>query len=99
MTEQHGMSAAIITGSSAHNEHIERLWHDVYRCVAPLFYNTFYSLEDDDKLDPNNEIDLYCLHYVYLPHINSALRSFTECCRRKLDSESVGLSEVLYTTM
>ena len=50
----------------------------VYRCVASLFYNTFYSLEDDDKLDPNNEIDLYCLHYVYLPRVNSALQSFTK---------------------
>ena len=78
MAEQHGMAAAVITGSSTHNERIERLWRDVYRCVASLFYNTFYSLEGENKLDPNNEIDLYCLHYVYLPHINSALQSFIE---------------------
>ena len=78
MAEQHGTTAAVITGSSTHNERFERLWRDVYRCVASLFYNTFYSLEGENKLDPNNEIDLYCLHYVYLPRINLALQSFIE---------------------
>ena len=78
MAEQHGTTAAVITGSSTHNERIEHLWRDVYRCVASLFYNTFYSLEGENKLDPNNEIDLYCLHYVYLPRINLALQSFIE---------------------
>ena len=78
MVEQRVSTAAVITGSSTHNERIERLWRDVHRCVAVLFHDTFYSLEHEDKLDPLNEIDLYCLHYVYLPRINSALQSFIE---------------------
>ena len=39
--EEHNSTAAIITGLSAHNECIERLWHDVYRSVAILFHDTF----------------------------------------------------------
>ena len=49
----------------------------IYTDVWPLFYNIVYSLEDDDKLDPNNEIDFYCLHYVYLPHISLAVQHFS----------------------
>ena len=76
--EQRGSTAAVITGSSTHNQRIERLWRDVHRCVAVLFHDTIYLLEHEDKLDPLNEIDLYCLHYVYLPRIQSALQSFIE---------------------
>ena len=68
----------VITGSSTHNERIERLWRDVYRSVGVLFREVFYTLEANRKLDPLNEIDLYCLHLVFLPRINGALESFTE---------------------
>ena len=78
MLEEHNSTTAIVTGSSAHNERIERLWRDVYRCVVVLFHDAFYSLEQEGKLDPLNEIDLFCLHHVYLPRINSALQSFIE---------------------
>jgi len=37
MIEQHSSNEAVITGSSTHNERIERLWRDVYRCVGVLF--------------------------------------------------------------
>ena len=70
---------AVITGSSTHNERIERLWRDVYRCVSVLFADTFRKLEDERKLDSLNEIDLYCLHFVFKPRINFTLASFIEC--------------------
>lgn len=54
-----------ITGSSVHNQRIERL------CFLP-----FVFLEDEGKLDPSSDIDLFCLHYVYIPRINQALDSF-----------------------
>lgn len=76
MVEQHGSASSVLTGSSTHNERIERLWRDVYRCVASIYYEMFFSLENEGKLNPGNEIDLYCLHLVYLPRINSALESF-----------------------
>lgn len=78
MIEQHSCMSAVITGSSTHNERIERLWRDVYRCVGVLFADTFRQLEDEGLLDPLNEVDLFCLHFVYLPRINRALNEFVE---------------------
>lgn len=68
----------VITGSSVHNQRIERLWRDVYRCVLSLFYQLFYFLEDTNKLDPTSDVDLFCLHYIYVPKINNALKMFTD---------------------
>lgn len=78
MIYQHSSDRAIVVGSSTHNERIERLWRDVFRCVASVFYSTFKQLEEEEKLDPLNEIDLYCLHRVFLPRINAALDAFVE---------------------
>ena len=75
MVEQHANSASVITGSSTHNERIERLWRDVHRCVGVVFADTFRELEADGNLDCLNEVDLYCLHFVFLPRINSALNT------------------------
>ena len=79
MIEQHNSLSAVVTGSSTHNERIERLWRDVFRCVGSLFYDTFYNLENRGQLNPLNEVDLFCLHYVYLPRLNTVLQEFTEC--------------------
>lgn len=34
-----------IAGSSVHNQCIERLWRDVYRCVCTTYHTLFYSME------------------------------------------------------
>lgn len=78
MVEQHESDSAVITGSSTHNERIERMWRDVYRCVSVSFYDVFRELEDDGHLDVLNEVDMYCLHRVYLQRINHSLISFAE---------------------
>lgn len=78
MYQFHGDSSAIITGSSTHNERIERLWRDVYRCVISNYYELFYLLEEQHDLNSLNETDLYCLHFVYLPRINKHLQDFCE---------------------
>ena len=78
MIEQHRSDRAIVVGSSTHNERIEHLWRDVFRCVGTVFYTTFKRLEDEEKLDPLKEIDLYCLHRVFLARINAALDAFVE---------------------
>ena len=59
-----------ITGSSVHNQRIERLWRDVNRIVCRPYRNIFYYLESEHMLDPLNEIHLYCLHTVFIPRIN-----------------------------
>ena len=75
MIEQHSSNEAVITGSSVHNE---RMWRDVFQCVGVLFADTYRMLKESSCLDPLNEVDLFCLHYVYLPRINSALEDFIE---------------------
>ena len=78
MIEQHRNESAVVTGASTHNERIERLWRDVFRSVTSLFYDVFRMLENDDKLNTLNEVDMYCLHFVFQPRINAALKSFME---------------------
>ena len=35
-----------------------------------------YYMEDENMLDPLNELHLFCLHLVFLPRINLALKEF-----------------------
>lgn len=65
-----------ITGSSVHNQRIERLWRDTFRCVGHLYYGLFYELEDCGLLDVDDDHDLFALHYVFIPRINSQLTQF-----------------------
>ena len=64
-----------IAGASTHNQRIERLWRDVYRCVAATFHSLFY-LEAFHELDPLSDVDLFVLHTVFLPRINKCLSEF-----------------------
>ena len=65
-----------IAGSSLHNQRIERIWRDVYRCVCSTYHEIFYSLESVGALEPDSEIDLFVLHVLYLPLINHSLKEF-----------------------
>ena len=78
MVEQHSDSSAVLTGSSTHNERIERLWRDVFRCVGSVYYDVFRELEDEGSLDPLNAVDMYCLHYIFVPRVNEALSTFMD---------------------
>ena len=76
MRETHRNSSCVLTGRSTHNERVERLWRDVTRCVSSSFIDLFNALEADGVLDPCNEVDIFCLHYVFLPRINKSLSDF-----------------------
>ena len=62
-----------IQGSSVHNQRIERLHRDTTRCCLSGFYAVFDYMENEGILDPSNDTDVFCLHYVFLPRINRAL--------------------------
>lgn len=66
-----------IAGTSTQNQRIERLWRDVFRAVAHMFYYTFQAMEEAGILDRNNDLHLFVLHFIFLPRINRALESFT----------------------
>ena len=77
MNTVHGANrGSHITGRSVHNQRIERLWRDVYIKVLDQYYKLFYTMEDTGVLDINNEIQLFCLHFVYMPRIRRDLREW-----------------------
>ena len=88
ISEHNGDTSCVITDSSVHNERVERLWRDVHRCIASTFADLFHSLESEGYLDPLNEVDLFCLHHIFLPRINRSILEFRESWNQhKLSTE------------
>ena len=67
---------SVLTGNSTHNQRIERLWRDLHQSVTKLYYRIFYHLENQHSLDSLNELNMFALHYVYLPRINRSIELF-----------------------
>ena len=87
-----------ITGSSVHNTRIERLWRDVYRSVSSSYISVFNELECIGALNPENEVDIFCLHYVFIPRINFSLVEFQAGWNQHALSSENNLSPLqLYT--
>ena len=67
---------SVITGSSVHNQRVERSNRDLNIHCADGIKSELYELEQQGLLDPSNNTDLFCLHYVYVPRINQLLEEF-----------------------
>nr|CAB3263197.1 uncharacterized protein LOC104266093 [Phallusia mammillata] len=76
MLEKHQNYHAVITGSSVHNQRIERFNRDINTQVVNKFYNDFFFLEESNLLDPTNDTDLFCLHFVFCHIINKRIQEF-----------------------
>ena len=69
---------SVITGSSVHNNRIERLWRDLHQGATLLYYRLFYYLEQYGLLDPLDDTHLFALHYVFLPRKYRAIVEFRD---------------------
>jgi hypothetical protein len=77
MLEKRGSARrSMLTGSSTHNQRIERLWRDMHYSVIGLYYKLFYFMEEQELLDPLDDLSLWALHYIYIPRINRSLTEF-----------------------
>ena len=70
--------ASFIPGPLTHNQRIERLWREVYRCVCHLYYYTFYAMESSGLLNVEDPTPLFTLHTIFIPRINNSLNEFSE---------------------
>ena len=68
-----GEQSSVLTGNSVHNE---RMWRDITRCVSSLYISIFRRSESEGLLASDNEVDLFCLHFVFIPSINKSLADF-----------------------
>jgi len=70
--------SSFIDGRSVNNQRIERLWRDVCSSCISLINDLFCYLEEEFLLNPENEIHIFSLHYIYLTRMNQALQQFSE---------------------
>ena len=69
---------SFLTGPSVRNTRIERLWRDVVESVVCVYSSLFLFMEAQHILDPGSELDVFALHYIFLPRIQRLLDRFVQ---------------------
>ena len=69
---------SIIMGRSVHNQRIERLWRDLFSGCVSFYYHFFYQMEDNGILDPNSDVDIFCLQVIFVPKLQHHLDCFRD---------------------
>ncbi len=49
-----------------------------FKVALSSFIGLFYAMEDDNLLNVDDDTHLFCLHYVFIPRINAAIKEFVE---------------------
>ena len=90
---------SFLRGSSVRNQRIERFWKDMRVSVTQYFKELFTEMEEYGCLDTSNDVDIFCLHYVFQPRINRGLNEFkTRWNLHKYSSENNKTPSQLYTS-
>lgn len=69
---------SFLTGPSVRNTRIERLWRDVGEGVVSVYRHLFLHMEEQNVLNASQDVDMFALHYIFLPRIQRSLDAFRE---------------------
>lgn len=50
----------------------------MWNAVTSQYYNMLHTLEEEGFVDPSNAVHLFCLGYVFIPHLQADLQNFVE---------------------
>ena len=84
MIEEKGEASVEISSKLERVQWITVIKNDLNFNIFNNLILTFEQLEEEGALNLNNNTDLFCLHFVYLPRINRLLQDFmlgyNSCC-------------------
>ena len=69
---------SVLTGRSVHNQRIERFWRDFRKDVIEFYKSLFETMETDYHIDFDDQVSIFCLHYLFLPRLNEDLKQYIE---------------------